>query len=272
MPFLKEPEPPYGDIIPEAPGISRVVARNPSVMTYHGTNTWFIDGPDGLTVIDPGPDNPEHLEATLRAGAGRIARIVMTHTHSDHVGNTAALKAATNAPTYGYHTPEAAHFTPDVPLDDGDEVAGLTAVFTPGHAADHLCFAAPNGILFSGDHVMGWNSSIVNPPKGNMIAYFNSLQRLLDRPETTYFAGHGPKLTTPHPFVRDLLAHRIRREKSIAAKLTTTPTTPSSLTDALYSQTHPWLRQAAERNVVAHLLKLEQEGHAVRDGEFWRAA
>jgi glyoxylase-like metal-dependent hydrolase (beta-lactamase superfamily II) len=257
--------------MPVLPGISRVVANNPSVMTYHGTNTWLIAAEDGFTVLDPGPDDAEHVQAVLRATGGRVARILLSHTHKDHLGATAALQAASGAPTYGFRHSETDAFTPDIALGDGDDIAGMTVLHTPGHASDHLCFARPDGTLFSADHVMGWNSSIVNPPNGDMSAYFASLQRLLARDDRIYLPGHGPLLENPHPFVQDLLAHRIRRERSIAEALTATPTTPSALTDALYSQTHPWLRMAAERNVIAHLLKLEREGLAVRDGELWRA-
>ena len=271
MAFLTEPEPPYGEVMPVLPGISRVVAKNPSVMTYHGTNTWLIAGDDGVTVLDPGPDDADHVQAVLRATGSRVARILLSHTHKDHLGATADLKAATGALTYGYRRSEVDSFTPDVPLDEGDDVAGMIVLHMPGHASDHLCFARADGTLFSADHVMAWNSSIVNPPKGDMSAYFASLHRLLDRDDQRYLPGHGPVLENPQPFVRDLLAHRVRRERSIAEALTQTPTTPSALTDALYSQTHPWLRMAAERNVVAHLLKLEREGVALRDGEYWRA-
>jgi glyoxylase-like metal-dependent hydrolase (beta-lactamase superfamily II) len=269
MAFLKEAAPAHGVKQPVLPGISRVVAANPSVMTYHGTNTWLIDGPDGTTVIDPGPDDAAHAAAVL-AAAGRVARILLTHTHADHVGATAALVAATGAPVHAFRVSAQPGFAADHPLDDGDTVAGMLALHTPGHAPDHLCFARPDGVLFSGDHVMSWNSSIVNPPGGRMAEYFESLRRLLARDDRVYLCGHGPVLETPHPFVAELLAHRVRREQEVAAALTAEPVSTGSLTDRLYSQTHKLLRLAAERNVLAHLLKLQAEGVAAREGELWR--
>jgi glyoxylase-like metal-dependent hydrolase (beta-lactamase superfamily II) len=272
MPFLTEPEPPRGRAEPIAPGVLRVVAANPSVMTYHGTNTWLIEGPDGFTVLDPGPDDPAHVQAILGATGGRVARILLTHTHHDHLGATAALKQATGAPTFGFRDSAEPSFDADVKLDDGDQVAGMTALHTPGHAPEQLCFARPDGALFSGDHVMSWNSSIVNPPKGDMAAYFASLERLLARDDRIYLPGHGPKLPDPQPFVRDLLKLRQAREEAIEAALRRSPADTRTLADTLYSQTHPMLRRAAERNVIAHLLKLEREGRAVQEGEIWRAA
>jgi glyoxylase-like metal-dependent hydrolase (beta-lactamase superfamily II) len=272
MAFVTEPEPPHGVKLRVLPGIARIVAANPSVMTYHGTNTWLIDGPDGTTVIDPGPDDAAHVAAVL-AAAGTVARIVLTHTHADHLGATAALRAAAGAPVFAWRVSESPGFAPDHALDDGDAVAGMTALHTPGHAGDHLCFARPDGVLFSGDHVMGWNSSIVNPPKGVMADYFASLRRLLARDgDRVYLCGHGPVLENPHPFVEALLAHRVKREQEIAAALSAEPVSTAALTDRLYSQTHRLLRMAAERNVIAHLLKLQGEGVAAREGELWRLA
>ena len=180
MPFLTESQPPRGVATDILPGIRRIVADNPSVMTYFGTNTYLLDGADGLTVIDPGPDQPAHVRDIL-AAAGEVAihRILLTHGHGDHAGAAASLRAATGAPIFGC---QRAQTPPDTGLADGGEVAGLRAVFTPGHAGDHLCFAATVGshkILFSGDHVMSWSSSIVNPPDGDMRDYYGSLKRLL---------------------------------------------------------------------------------------------
>ena len=146
MPFLTEPEPARGVAQELLPGIRRIVARNPSVMTYQGTNTYLIDNDAGLTVLDPGPDDPRHVADIMAAAGSAISRIVLTHAHSDHYGALPALRAATGAPVYGYVRSGKPDFTADVPLDDGDAVAGLTAVFTPGHAPDHLCFEY-DGIL-----------------------------------------------------------------------------------------------------------------------------
>jgi len=271
MAFLTEPPPIHGTATAVAPGIRRVVAANPGLMTYHGTNTYIIDGPDGTSVVDPGPDDAAHVAAVLGA-AGPVARILLTHTHIDHVGAVAALRAATGAPVHAWHRSAIPEFTPDVPMQDGDTVAGWQAVFTPGHAADHICFAGPSGVLFSADHVMSWSSSIVSPPGGAMSDYFGSLQRLLDRDDTLYLPGHGPPLPEPKAFVQDLLDHRRMREAAVAAALGTIPVTTRALTDRLYSQVDERLRRAAERNVVAHLHKLRDEGRA-RDVEGgWTAA
>jgi glyoxylase-like metal-dependent hydrolase (beta-lactamase superfamily II) len=271
MTFLKEPEPPRGVAIDVVPGVRRVVAGNPSSMTYHGTNTYLIeDSTGGLTVLDPGPDLPDHVAAIVDAGRGRINRILLSHTHSDHLGATAALKAATGAPTYGWKHSATPAFEPDTTLDDEDTIAGLTAIFTPGHAADHLCFAWHDGIVFSGDHVMGWSSSVVSPPLGDMRAYLASLELLLDRPDTLYLCGHGPALPNPHSYVRLLIAHRKRREEAISRAVSARPQTTAELVSRLYAKTDPMLRRAAERNVLAHLIKLDAEGRVSREGNTWR--
>jgi glyoxylase-like metal-dependent hydrolase (beta-lactamase superfamily II) len=271
MTFLKEAEPSRGIAIDVVPGVKRVVAGNPGSMTYHGTNTYLIeDSTDGLTVLDPGPDLPEHVAAVVKAGGGRIRRILLSHTHSDHLGATAALKAATGAPTYGWKRSATPTFEPDVALDDGDTISGLTAIFTPGHAADHLCFAWRDGIVFSGDHVMGWSSSVVSPPLGDMKAYLASLELLLERPDTLYLCGHGPALPNPQTYVRLLIAHRRRREEAISRAIAERPQTTAELVSHLYAKTDPMLRRAAERNVLAHLIKLDAEGRASREGNTWR--
>ena len=276
MAFLTEPEPARGAVHPILPGIARIIAGNPGPMTYHGTNTYLIDTPDGLAVLDPGPDNPSHVQDILAAVGDRLKLILVSHTHHDHIGAVPALKAATGAPTIGYKTSADPVFTPDIALDDGQIIAGLTAIYTPGHAADHLCLAmtAEDGtkVLFSADHVMSWSSSIVSPPLGDMAQYFNSLKRLLDRDDDIFLPGHGPKLPAPRDLVRDLLRHRESREAGLLAELAKGRFDTNTLMNALYSQVDPRLRLAAERNVLAHMLKLEIEGKAVREDEFWRAA
>jgi len=269
MAFLTEPEPPRGVALPVAPGIRRVVAGNAGAMTYHGTNTYLLDAPEGTVVLDPGPpDDPAHVAAVL-AAAGPVARILLTHTHVDHVGALPALRAATGAPVHAWHAPAVPEVVPDVGLRDGNAVDGWQAVWTPGHAADHLCFAGPNGVLFSGDHVMSWSSSVVSPPGGDMAAYFASLRRLLERDDAVYLPGHGPPLPEPRAFVRDLLAHREAREAALLQALGPAPQGTRALTDALYSQVDERLRRAAERNVLAHLLKLRSEGRAQETGKGW---
>jgi glyoxylase-like metal-dependent hydrolase (beta-lactamase superfamily II) len=275
--FLTEPEPERGATLPVMPGISRIVANNPGPMTYFGTNTYLVETPDGVVVLDPGPEgHPEHVEAILRHTGGQIALILVSHTHHDHVGAVPALQAATGAPTAGFRDSAVAAFDPDTKLDDGGTVAGMTAVHTPGHASDHLCFSlvAANGekVLFSADHVMSWSTSIVSPPGGDMRNYFASLNLLLDRDDDVYLPGHGPPLREPRRLVQAMLTHRMIREQAIARKLCDGAFDTYTIMDTLYSQLSPRLRKAAERNVLAHLLKMEAEGKAVREGELWRAA
>jgi glyoxylase-like metal-dependent hydrolase (beta-lactamase superfamily II) len=277
MPFLTEPEPTRDENLPVLQGITRIVAANPGPMTYFGTNTYLIETPDGLAVLDPGPeDHPAHVEAIVRHTGGNIALILVSHTHHDHVGAVPALQAATGAPTVGFSKSGLDSFSADIKLNDGDMIAGMTAIHTPGHASDHLCFALTQQdgtqVLFSADHVMSWSTSIVSPPGGNMADYFASLQRLLDRTDDVYLPGHGPPLREPRALVKEMLTHRQAREQAIAKKLTEGAADTYTLMDSLYSQVNPRLRKAAERNVLAHLLKMEQEGMVARDGELWRAA
>ena len=277
MPLLTEPEPERGAILSVMPGISRIVAANPGPMTYHGTNTYLIDTPDGIVVLDPGPEeHPEHVAAILRATGPNIALIMVSHTHHDHVGAVPALREATNVPTVGFRDSGSDTFEPDIKLGHGDMVAGMQAIHTPGHASDHLCFALPmqdgTAVLFSADHVMSWSTSIVSPPGGDMTDYFASLRLLLDRTDDVYLPGHGPPLTEPRSLVREMLTHRMMREQAIERALAKGTASTYALMDSLYSQVHPRLRRAAERNVLAHLLKLEAEGKVQREGELWRAA
>lgn len=271
MAFLTEPSPVRGTVIAVAPGIRRAVAPNPGVMTYHGTNTYLIEVQGGTAVLDPGPDDAGHVAAVL-AAAGRVTAILLSHTHVDHLGAVAALRAATGAPVHAWHNASVPEFMPDVPMQDGDMAGDWQAVFTPGHAADHICFAGPDGVLFSADHVMSWSSSVVSPPGGSMSDYFRSLERLLARDDRVFLPGHGPPLPDPKPFVQDLLNHRRAREAAVAEALGQVPTTSRSLTDQLYSQVDERLRRAAERNVVAHLHKLRDEGRAMDGPEGWTAA
>lgn len=277
MPFLTEPEPERGANLPIMPGISRIVAANPGPMTYFGTNTYLIETEQGLVVLDPGPEeHPDHVDAIMRHTDGKIALILLSHAHHDHFGAVAELKARCDAPTVGFTTSIDERFTADITLKDGEVIAGLTAVHTPGHAADHLCFAvkAANGdrVLFSADHVMSWSTSVVSPPNGDMKDYFNSLDLLLKRDDDVFLPGHGPELRDPRALVGEMLKHRMARENAIADKLREGPASTHTLMDTLYSQVNPRLRRAAERNVLAHLLKMEVERKVHRDGEMWRAA
>jgi len=269
MGFLFEAEPERGIALPVLPGIRRIVAPNPSAMTYWGTNTYLVDTPGGVLVLDPGPDDAAHAAAVLSQAGAPILGILLTHTHHDHWGALATLRAQTGAPVFAWHDPAIPGFVPDIVLRDGDLVLGWTSLHTPGHASDHLCFVRPDGTVFSGDHVMGWSSSVVGPPGGSMADYLASLNRMLARDDQIYLPGHGPAVPSPRPFVRALVAHRVMREQAIARTLTLSPQGVAVLTAQLYADVSPMLRRAAECNVTAHLLKLRDEGRAHETSEGW---
>lgn len=265
MAFFEEPDPLRGLPLEVSPGIRRIVARNPGVMTYHGTNTYLISDGTGITVLDPGPDDEVHVKDVLAAaGTVPIKNIVVTHAHKDHYGAAEGLKNATGAPVCGYTISSNAEFRADIQLTDGAVMAGLKSVYTPGHASDHLCFEyrceQVGTILFTGDHVMSWSSSIVSPPDGNMLHYYRSLELLLRREDVWFLPGHGPKLIDPKTFVKSLLSSRQRREDAIIDELKKHPWTIRALSATLYAKTDPRLIIAAQRNVLAHLLKLKTEG------------
>jgi glyoxylase-like metal-dependent hydrolase (beta-lactamase superfamily II) len=268
----------YGRLDPVAPMIRRIVARNPSPFTFKGTGTYVV-GSGEVAVIDPGPDLADHVEALLAGLSGeRVTHILITHTHRDHSPAARALKAATGAPTYGFGPHAGGHrgeggveeggdwdFVPDVTLGDGDRVAGagwvFEAVHTPGHTSNHLCFALPaEGVLFSGDHVMGWSTSVIAPPDGDMAAYMASLDKLLDRRDAVYWPTHGPAITEPREHVRAFIAHRREREAGIIDCLQAGIGRIDAIVGRLYVGLQPGLRRAAGRSVHAHLLDLMGRG------------
>ena len=265
--FLTEPAPAYGTPEQITPRLRRLIAPNPGPMTYHGTNTWLADTEDGTIVIDPGPDNAAHVAAILAAAPTPITAILLTHTHPDHLGATASLRAATNAPVLGWHAPWQSGFSPDQALADGQSFAGLTAIHTPGHASDHLCFAWDQGGLFSGDHVMSWNTSIVSPPDGDMAAYFASLRLLMARGDGVFYCGHGPVLASPAPLMRAMLGHRLAREAAILAAVADHLATPEAIVGRLYADLPAHTRAAAARSVLAHLIKLRDEGRVIGEDD-----
>jgi len=284
IPFRREFSFEYGRLEPVAPGVRRIVARNPSPFTFRGTGTYVIGGGE-VAVIDPGPDLAEHVEALLAGLAGeRVTHILVTHTHRDHSPAAAQLKAATGAVTYGYG-PHAGgqrgepgveeggdwDFVPDVTLRDGERVAGtgwrVEAVHTPGHTSNHLCFALPDsGILFSGDHVMGWSTSVISPPDGDMAAYMASLDKLLGRRDAVYWPTHGPAITEPQTHVRAFIAHRRERESGILDCLSAGVGDIDAIVERLYVGLQPGLRRAAGRSVHAHLIDLVGRGIVASDG------
>lgn len=273
-----------------SPLVRRVLAPNPSPFTYHGTQSYVI-GTGDLAVIDPGPADEAHLAALAEAIAGRpVVAILCTHTHRDHSPAARPLADLTGAPIVGCAPlalrddgPRAdAAFDPDYAPDqvllDGDQVMGqdwtLTAIATPGHTSNHLCFALEEeGALFSGDHVMGWSTSVVSPPDGDMTAYLASLERLMGRSDTVYYPAHGDPIPEPQRFVRHMLGHRRMREGQILRLLDRDGALAiSDLVAAMYVGLDPRLLGAAGRSVLAHLLDIEGRGLVGRIGERWERA
>lgn len=207
----------------------------------------------------------------MRYAGGKITKIGVTHGHADHVGAAAALAAATGATTYGFHPSVAPGFIPDVALFDGDDFAGMEVLHAPGHAPDHLCFARPDGILFTGDHVMGWSSTFIGAPAGNMGEYLSSLRRLLTREDSVYLSAHGPALRNPQRYVEELLLGRLKREGQILEYLKRHgPCHTENILAAIYPKaTAPRTKRAAERTLTAHLLKLQADGRASPSHELW---
>lgn len=271
MRFFTEPEPLRRTAQEIAPGIRRIVARNGSRLTYRGTNTYLVDSPDGILVIDPGPADGEHAVDLLSATGGQIAMVFVTHSHPDHIGALPELRQHLMVPVAGFDKGHASTFRPDIALRDGETLHGVTAIHTPGHASDHLCFAMQDGVLFSGDHVMSWSTTVVSPPDGDMLSYVRSLERLLERNDRLYLPGHGPPFSDSHHFLEDLLNARQDRERAILRSVDREPRSTRALVRELYCYAHPELHGPAERIVNAHLLKLQAEGYVTCEGEIWRA-
>ncbi|WP_205602618.1 MBL fold metallo-hydrolase [Chelativorans alearense] len=253
------------------PRIRRIVAPNPGIMTYHGTNTYLVGAGDAFIVLDPGPAIEAHVEAILLATRGRIRAILLTHYHRDHCGAVDLLRNEVPAPLLAFAPAGTPAVEPDVTLADGQTVFGLQVIHTPGHAADHVCFTLPDGIVFSGDHVMSWSSSVVSPPLGNMADYCSSLRRLINRNDSLFLPGHGPPLQEPAAYTADLLHHRIEREEAILNLLRSGPCLPARIVETLYAKRDRRLLGAAERNVMAHLQKLAAEARVAEGPRGWTA-
>lgn len=271
------------------PLVRRVLAANPSPFTFTGTQTYVV-GSGEVAVIDPGPDLPGHVDAILAALTGeRVSVILCTHTHRDHSPAARALKAATGAAIVGCAAltmddagprSDAAfdpHYAPDRVLRDGDRVSGpgwtLEAVATPGHTSNHLCFALPEAeALFSGDHVMGWSTTVVSPPDGDMTAYLASLERLMSRDDRIYYPAHGDPIERPQRLVRGMLGHRRQREGQILRLLGKGANEVPAMVAVMYAGIDPRLHAAAGRSVLAHLLDLERRGLVEPAGSRWALA
>ena len=275
---------PYSILETLEPGIGRVLAHNPSAFTYYGTQTYLI-GEREVAVIDPGPDLEEHVEALVTAiGDRKLVAILCTHTHRDHSPASRDLAKATGAPIIGCAPlalktvgPRAdaafdGDYAPDRILEDGDsiEVDGrtVTAVATPGHTSNHLCFAYGD-VLFTGDHVMGWSTTVVVPPDGEMAAYLTSLDKLRQREDRIYYPAHGPAVDKPQRYVRSLIGHRMQREKQILRLVGERARDIPDIVGNAYPGLDPRLTNAAGGSVYAHLLDLEGRGLVERDEDRW---
>ncbi|WP_181705826.1 MBL fold metallo-hydrolase [Chthonobacter rhizosphaerae] len=286
--FDRSFDPAYGTAVEIVPGLRRLTARNPGGYTFHGTNTYLV-GTNALTVIDPGPEDEAHVADILKAAGGApITHVLVTHTHRDHSPATRLLKDRTGALVLGAgpHRPARAMldgeagaldasadflFAADRELADGDVAetpAGrFRAIATPGHTVNHLAFALEDsGHLFSGDHVMGWSTSIVAPPDGAMADYMASLDRIAAAPETRYLPGHGGAVEDGPGFVAGLRAHRLAREAAVLAAVAAGAGTVRAIVETVYRDTDPKLWGAAGLSVFAQLEWLVEKGMVTTDG------
>ncbi len=299
MTFDRDFAPRHGEAVRLSPLVRRVTANNPGPFTFHGTNTYLV-GERSLAVIDPGPDDADHIAAVIAAIGDRpVSHILVTHTHNDHSPAARSLKAQTGAPILaeGPHRParplnigetnplDAAAdsgFQPDIVLEDGMRIdAGgfvLEAVSTPGHTVNHMCFALPDeAVLFSGDHVMAWSTSIVAPPDGAMVDYMASLAKLMARDEKRLLPAHGGPVTDPERFLAGLAAHRKGREAAILERLSAGDRTIRDMVETIYKDVDRRLHAAAGLSVLAHLEDLvarrlvTTDGDAAIDGAYWLA-
>ena len=279
IPFTFEYDFEYATLETLTPLIRRVTARNPSGFTFYGTGTYIV-GKGNVAVIDPGPLVDEHIEA-LKAGLDgeTVTHILITHTHFDHSPAAAPLKTHWNTKTYGYGPHGAGkaeegvqieeggdmEFVPDVVCRDGDVIQGdgwtIECVHTPGHTSNHLCFALKQeNALFTGDHVMGWSTSVIGPPDGDMTAYMDSLEKLLARPEDVYWPTHGTSIRDVKTYVRAFIDHRLERERQILECLNQGYTKITDMVPVMYTDTDPQLYPAAARSVLAAMIRMIDTG------------
>ena len=278
----------YGVLQTVAPYVRRVVARNPSPFTFHGTGTYVV-GHGRVAVIDPGPALVEHIKALVEAlGGETVTHVLVTHTHLDHSPGCALLRRFSPAPTYGYGPhgsgwPAAGdrtvtveegadlEFAPDVEVRDGDVIEcdgfSFECVHTPGHTSNHVCYRLrEERALFCGDHVMGWSTTIVSPPDGHMGTYIASLERLLDGDDRTCWPTHGAPIRDPKPHVESLIAHRRRRVREVESCLRDGIDTIPEMVARLYRDLPGRMHPAAARSVLSTMTLLIEQGDAVRAG------
>ena len=282
IPFVSAPRFDYGCVDRVSPLIRRVIADNPGPFTFTGTGTYIVGRSEpgaGVAVIDPGPPDADHLAALLGAVEGQtVSHVLVTHTHRDHAPLARPFAEAVGAPVLAarppVHTIHASggldeddddSFAPDVILEGGETLAGdgwtMEALSTPGHASNHMAFVLRDeNALFSGDHVMGWSTTVVAPPDGDMAAYMASLEAVIERRFTTLWPTHGAPVTDPGPFLEAYRAHRLRREAQVLARLAAGDRKIGDMVPALYASVDPGLWPAASLSVWAHLIALEQAG------------
>ena len=285
IPFQFEDNVVYGELEYVSPLIRRIVAPNPSLFTYKGTGTYIV-GRGNVAVIDPGPNLGQHISAIVDALRDEvISHIVVTHTHSDHSSAAKPLQQICGAPIYGrslklfddcddqQFEEEFDHgFAPTVEVSDGDLIEGdgwtLECVHTPGHMSNHICYRlAEERALFSGDHVMGWSTTVIIPPDGSMKAYLESLNKLLLANDDIYYPTHGPAISCPHRYVSACIEHRFEREREVIRSLKTGNTTIQELVTDVYQEIIESLYPAASRSLFAILIKLWEEGRVLCKGE-----
>ncbi len=268
--------------------ITRVLCKNPSPYTYTGTGTYIVGSGEKLAVIDPGPNMVTHGEALLSAiGDRTVSHILVTHTHMDHSPLSAWLKEKTGAPVFAFGAHGAGRkaglegeeveagadksFTPDHLLKDGDELCGdgwtLGVLHTPGHTANHVCFhLKEENILFVGDHIMGWATTVISPPDGDMTQYLDSLRKVVELAPDKLVPTHGPWVENPRRFVRAIITHRRMRENQIVRRLEKEPLTIDMMVADMYKEVDPRLHPAAARSVLAHLIALLDAGRVDAGG------
>ena len=285
IPFVRQMAFEYGRVDQLSPRVRRVIAENPGPFTFHGTGTYIV-GSGEVAVIDPGPLLSQHLDALLAALTGEtVSAILVTHDHADHAPLAAALAEKTGAPILGAEPhpdrqapPQGVEegldraYRPDRVLTDGERTCGpdwtLAALATPGHTSNHLCYALEEEhALFTGDHVMGWSTTVITPPDGDMTAYYASLGKVIAGGFSTLWPTHGPPVTEPEPFLKAYLNHRLRREEAVLAALARGPMNVAALVDTVYVGLDKRLRNAAASSALAHLLHLVKTGQVVSEGE-----
>lgn len=295
IPFIRDFDFEYEKIERLSPMIRRVVANNPNFFTFYGTNTYVL-GNGEVAIIDPGPAIKDHIDAITEGLEGEvITHILITHTHLDHWPAYKSLQTAYGAKTYGYHLEKNHHlnrnqtsmeakilsnqerfditgFTPDISLGHGDVINGngwsVECVFTPGHASNHMCYQLrEEKTLFTGDHIMGWSTSVISPPSGNMEDYMNSLNLLLNRNDILYLPAHGPGIKNTKNYVQSFIEHREEREQQILDQLAKGINTIQEMVPNIYRDVPDFLHPAAERSVLAAMIYMKKKGIVTCNGE-----